>query len=144
MKKVSLALLALIAGAVAYCSLPLTSVALLTVTVSDQDGRKISSDVTATYLDDAGAAIVTITPDTTGSWDNNLHWWAHSAHATSTLRPEDARRATSVVIEAAGCEAASLPVTLVRNYEPLSFAPHGGGAAYFIYEFEQSVVLHCR
>ena len=29
------------------------------------------------------------------SWDNNLHWWAHSSHPESKLHPDDARRALS-------------------------------------------------
>ena len=34
-------------GAVGYCSLPLTWVAILTVTLSDQTGREIQADAAA-------------------------------------------------------------------------------------------------
>ena len=144
MKKLFLVILALISGVVVYVNLPLTSVAILTVTVSDQNGREIASDAAATFLDANGAPIIKITSETSGSWDNNLHWWSHTSHSTSNLRPADAMRATSVRIEANDCDAAKLPVELERTYEPMSIAPHGGGAAYFIYRFGRSVVLQCR
>ena len=130
-------------SATAYCSLPVTSVAVLTLTLSDQTGRKIVADAAATYRDADGAPIVSITFETPSSWDNNLHWWSHSQHATSTLRPDDAKRAASVEISAKGCETATILVALERHYEALSFAPHGGGAAYFIYRFDRDVVLQC-
>ena len=104
---------------------------------------KITGEAAATFLDSAGTPIVKITPETRGSWDSNLHWWSHSSHPTSNLRPADAKRATSVLVEAKGCDAATLPVTLEQSYEAISLAPHGGGAAYFIYKFEKSVVLQC-
>lgn len=144
MKKIALGLLALIAVSLAYCSVPLTSVATLTIAVTDQSGRKITSGATATYLDGDGATIVTIKNKTRGSWDNNLHWWSHSEHRTSILRPKDAKRAVSVRIEAENCEPATFPVKLNREYEALSFAPHGGGSAYFIFRFETSAMLQCR
>jgi hypothetical protein len=143
MRKFLLVLFLLLTSAVGYCSLPLTSVAVLTVTVSDQTGREIEAGAVATYLDANGAGIIRITSDTPSSWGNNLHWWSHSRHATSTLRPDDAKRAATVEVTAEGCEGASIPVVLERQYEPLSFAPHGGGAAYFIYSFEREVVLVC-
>lgn len=143
-KKLLLALSALIGGGVVLLSLPLTSVAVLTITVLDQNNQKMTANVTATFLDDHGKSIVKITPKTPGSWDNNLHWWTHSSHSTSKLRPTDAMRATSVLIEANECDAAILPIKLNRTYEPMSIAPHGGGAAYFIYKFDQSAVLQCH
>jgi hypothetical protein len=143
MRKFWLVLFLLPLGSMAYCSLPLTSVAVLTITLSDQTGGTIEADAAATYLDADGAAIVSITSEMPSSWDNNLHWWSHSKHATSTLRPADAKRAVAVEITAKGCETARIPVALERHYEALSFAPHGGGAAYFIYEFERDVVLQC-
>ena len=142
MNKFLAALLVLIAGAVAFFSLPLTSVAVLTVTLTDQNGGKITADATATYLDGGGNAIVTIAFGLP-SWDNNLHWWSHSRHPASRLRPEDAKRAASVSIEAKGCETVTIPVSLERSYEPPSPMPHGGGAAYFIYRFERAVVVRC-
>jgi hypothetical protein len=142
MNKFLAALLVLIAGAVAFFSLPLTSVAVLTVTLTDQNGGKITADATATYLDGGGNAIVTIAFGLP-SWDNNLHWWSHSRHPASRLRPEDAKRAASVRIEAKGCETVTIPVSLERSYEPPSPMPHGGGAAYFIYRFERAVVVRC-
>jgi hypothetical protein len=142
MKKLLAALLILIGGTIAYFSLPLTSVAVLTVTLTDQNGGKITADATATYLDGTGSPIVSIAFGLP-SWDNNLHWWAHSRHPASKMRPEDAKRAAAVRIEAKGCEAATIPVTLERSYEPLSLMPHGGGAAYFIYRFDRNVVLQC-
>ena len=34
-------------------------------------------------------------------------------------------------------------VVLCAQLQALSFAPHGGGAAYFIYRFDRDVVLQC-
>jgi len=132
--------LVLLAG---YCSLPLTSVAVLTVTITDESGRGIAAGSTASYLDAEGGVIATITPETPGSWDNNLHWWVHSSHPTSTLRPKDALRAVAVEIGSPGCAPARLPVVLERDYEPPSLAPHGGGPAHFIYRYDAEVVLDC-
>lgn len=143
MKKGLLVVLVLTAALVVWLSLPLTSVAVLTVTVTDQNDSRIESGVKATYFDGNGKPIVTITPQTRGSWDNNLHWWSHSSHNTSNLRPEDALRAVSVRIEAEGCSPSEAPVKLQRSYEPLSLFPHGGGAAYFLYSFSKGVVLQC-
>ena len=142
MKKLLAALLIPIGGAVAYFSLPLTSVAVLTVTLTDQTGRKITADATATYLDGIGSPIVSIAFGLP-SWDNNLHWWAHSRHPASKMRPDDAKRAAAVRIEAKSCETATIPVTLERNYEPFNLMPHGAGAAYFIYRFDGNVFLQC-
>jgi len=143
-KKTLLVLIALIGGGVVLLCLPLTSVAVLTVTVLDQNNQKMTTNVTATFLDRHGKPIIKITSKTPGSWDNNLHWWSHSSHSTSKLRPADAMRATSVLIEAKDCDAATLPIKLKRTYEPMSIAPHGGGAAYFIYKFDQSAVVQCH
>lgn len=143
-KRSLLALGALIGGGAVLLSLPLTSVAVLTITVLDQNNQKMTANVTATFLDRHGKPIVNITSKTPGSWDNNLHWWTHSSHSTSKLRPTDAMRAASVLIQASDCDTATLPIKLKRTYEPMSIAPHGGGAAYFIYKFDQSVILQCR
>ncbi len=143
MRKLFLILAFLAVSAVGYCSLPLTSVAVLTVTLTDQTGGKIELGASATFLDAEGSPIATITFETPSSWSNNLHWWAHSDHPASTWRPADARRVATVEIAAKGCETVQLPVVLQRHYEPLSFAPHGGGPAYFIYRYNRSVVLQC-
>ena len=143
MRKFLLILFLLPLASMAYCSLPLSSVAVLTITLSDQTGAEIEADAAATYLDADGTPIVTITSETPSSWDNNLHWWSHSQHSTSTLRPDDAKRAAAVEITAKGCETVTVPVALDRHYEALSFSPHGGGAAYFLYRFDQDVVLQC-
>lgn len=143
MRKWLLALILLSLSAVGYCSLPLSSVLLLTVTVTDQTGRKIEQGASAAFLGADGRTIATITSETPSSWDNNLHWWVHSHHATSTHRPEDALGAVAVEVTAEGCDTARLPVLLERSYEPLSFAPHGGGPAYFIYRYDRDVVLNC-
>ena len=143
MRKFLLILFLLPLASMAYCSLPLSSVAVLTIVLSDQTGANIEADAAATYLDADGAPIVTITFEMPSSWDNNLHWWSHSQHSTSTLRPDDAKRAAAVEITAKGCETVTVPVELERHYEALSFAPHGGGEAYFIYRFEREFVLQC-
>jgi hypothetical protein len=127
-----------------YCSLPLTQVAALTVAVYDDRSRAITGNMEAVFLDDAGREIQRITPKTPGSWDNRLHWWSHSSHDTSLLRPTDARRARTVTVSAEGCESASLPVTLQWSYEPISLFPHGSGAAFLFYQFERDIVLKCR
>lgn len=143
MRRLLLVLIGLPALAIGFCSLPLTSVAVLTLTLIDQVGREITAGAEARYLDDQGREIIKISFDAPSSWDNNLHWWAQSEHRQSLLRPEDARRARTVEVTTKNCEPIRLPVNLERVYEPLSFAPHGGGSAYFIYRFQQDVVMQC-
>lgn len=143
MRKVLAVLVLLVLAPVGFCSLPLTTVALLTVSVTDQHGARIMAGATATYLDAAGKPIVTISSGDPQSWDNNLHWWAHSSHRTSILRPADAKRAVAVEVAAEGCTSIRLPVALARQYEPLSFAPHGGGPAYLIYRYDAEAPLTC-
>ena len=142
MKKFAVVVL-LVAGVLGYCSLPLTSVASLTVIVTDQTAGKITKDAAVTFLDAADKPITTIRSGTPGSWDNALHWWAHSSHSTSLLHPRDAQRATSARIEARNCDSVTIPVKLARRYESMSVMPHGAGAAYFLYTFEQKVALRC-
>jgi hypothetical protein len=144
MRTFAIAFVLLVVALLGYCSLPLRSVAILTVSLADQGGRPIKSGAKATFLDAKGAEITSIASGSPGSWDNKLHWWAHTHHDTSRMRPVDAKRATAVRLDAAGCESTTVPVVLDRTYEPLSFAPHGGGAAYFIYRFERDVALACR
>ncbi len=144
MKNFMLAVLAILGGTLVFFSLPLTSVATLTITVFDQDHQKITTDINATYFDRDGNEIIEITPQTRGSWDNNLHWWTHSSHQTSMMRPQAGLRATSTQIKAKGCKSTTISVTRNRQYQPLRFSLHGGGTAYLIYNFKQTVVLNCK
>ncbi len=143
-KKISLGLALLIGASVGYCSLPLTSYAVLIVAVTDQHARPMTADVSAIFLDRTGAPIVTITPQTVGSWANNLQWYTHSSNSNSIKRPEDAQQAVAVRIEAQGCDPITLPVELSRTHVPLSFSPHGGGPASTYYKFNGAAVLTCR
>lgn len=142
MKALAVVLL-LIAGTLGYCTLPFTSVATLTVIVTDQTAGKITKDASVTFLDAVDRPIITIRSGSPGSWDNALHWWAHSSHSTSLLHPRDAQRAASARIGARNCESVTIPVKLARRYESMSVMPHGAGAAYFLYTFEQKVALRC-
>ncbi len=144
MKKIALILLLLVATAIAYCSLPLTSVATLTLILTDQAGRKVTSGAAANFLDSDGKLIVSITSTTPSSWDNRLQWWSHSSHETSTLRPGDAKRAALAEVVVMNCETAKVPVVLERRYVSMSPMPHGAGPAYFHYSFEQDVILQCK
>ncbi|WP_119300323.1 hypothetical protein [Dongia deserti] len=142
MKKVFAALLLCVL--VGYCALPLVSVSSITIALENQRGRKITADGRAAFLDADGRAIVEIALDESPSWDNNIHWWAHSTHETSKLRPVDARRARSVAISAGGCAPLTLPIALESRYVPPSLAPHGGGRAYMLYEFNGTARLTCE
>jgi hypothetical protein len=161
--KVSFGLALLIAASVGYCSLPLTSYAILIVSVTNQNAPPIPAnrsasdavranlksepsmaDLTATYLDRTGTPIVTITPKSIGSWGNNLQWYTHSSNSNSIKRPEDAQQAVAVRIEAKGCDPQTIPVKLDRTYIPLSFSPHGGGPASIYFKFNGAAVLTCR
>jgi hypothetical protein len=133
-------LLCLLAG---YCALPLTSVSAITLALENQGGRKIVSNARAAFLDVDGHEIVEVALGELPSWDNNIHWWAHSSHEASKLRPEDARRARSVVISAQGCAPLTLPIKLDGRYIPPSLSPHGGGRAYMLYEFNGTARLDC-
>ena len=133
-------LLCLLAG---YCALPLTSVSAITLVLENQGGKKIVSNARAAFLDVDGWEIVEIDLGEPPSWDNNIHWWAHSSHETSKLRPEDARRARSAVVSAQGCAPITLPIKLDGRYVPPSLSPHGGGRAYMLYEFNGTARLDC-
>jgi hypothetical protein len=109
----------------------------------DDRGNKILNDATATFLDENDRKIAEIGLGALPSWDNNIHWWAHSDHPTSTLRPDDARRARSAIIRAPGCGPLRLPIALSSTYNPPSIMPHGGGEAYMLYEFSRTVMLEC-
>ena len=128
---------------IGYCGLPLTSVSAITLTLENRQGGKIAGPAQALFLDADGREIVAIAVGEQPSWDNNIHWWAHSSHESSRLRPDDARRARSVRIEADGCAAQTVPVNLVGSYMPPSVMPHGGGRAYMLYEFSTIVRLEC-
>jgi hypothetical protein len=143
MKKALLISLAIVIALVGYCSYPFVSVVAITIRLVDQAGEAVRGEAEAVFLDAAGKEIVTVTLETRGSWDNNLHWWARNDSPYSLLRPADARRARSAVVSVPQCESVELPIQLRRTYEPLSFAPHGGGSAYLLYEFERELVLIC-
>lgn len=143
MKKVLALLLCLLVLLVAYCALPLTSVSSITIALENHRGEKITADGRASFQDADGRAIVEIALGEPQSWDNNIHWWAHSTHETSKLRPGDARRARSVAILALGCAPLTLPIALQGRYIPPSLAPHGGGRAYMLYEFNGTARLDC-
>ena len=133
-------LLCLLAG---YCALPLTSVSVITIALEDNNGRRITGNAKAMFRDADGKPIVEIALGAPPSWSNNIHWWAHSSNSESVLRPADARRATSAVIEAQGCAPLTLPIELQRQYVPPSLAPHGGGRAYMLDEFRATARLDC-
>lgn len=128
---------------VAYCALPLVTVSAITLTLEDEAGGKIVGPARGHFLDGDGRKIVTIALGALPSWDNNLHWWAHSSHPESKLHPDDARRVRSVLIEADGCAQQTLPISLTGTYVPPSPLPHGGGRAYMLYEFTKVVRLEC-
>jgi len=133
-------LVSLLAG---YCALPLTSVSVITIMLEDNNGKQITENAKATFRDADGKAIVEIALGAPPSWSNNIHWWAHSSNSESVLRPADARRAVTAVIEAQGCAPLTLPIELQRRYVPPSLAPHGGGRAYRLDEFSATVRLDC-
>ena len=126
-----------------YCALPLTSVSVITIELQDDSGGKITSDGRAVFLDAEERPITEIVLGELPSWDNVIHWWAHSANPESRLRPEDARRAASVTLSAQGCAALTMPIVLQRQYVPPSLSPHGGGRAYMLYEFRAVARLAC-
>lgn len=128
---------------VAYCALPLTSVAAITLTLEDQQGGKIAGPARAVFLDADGREIVAVALGALPSWDNNIHWWAHSSHESSLLHPDDARRVRGVRIEAEGCAPQDLPMQVADSYVPPSIALHGGGRAYMLYEFTRTLRLDC-
>jgi hypothetical protein len=134
-------LLCLLAG---YCALPLTSVSAITIALEDRNGGKITANAHASFLDAGGRTIVDIALGELPSWDNNIHWWAHSSSEESRLRPEDARRARSVLITAQDCAPLTLPIELRGQYVPPSVMPHGGGRAYMLYEFSGTARLTCN
>lgn len=143
MKKIAALLALLLCLLVGYCALPLTSVSVITIALEDGSGQQVTENAKATFRDADGKAIVEIALNAPPSWSNNIHWWAHSSNPESVLRPADARRATSAVIEAQGCAPLTLPIELRRQYVPPSLSPHGGGKAYMLYEFRDVVRLQC-
>lgn len=128
---------------VSFCALPVTSVATMTITLTDQNGQPITKNATATFFDAQENKITTIALGKPPSWSNTLHWWAHSTQAASHLRPADARQVVRVQIDAAHCVTVHMPVALAAQYIGPSVMPHGGGAAYMLYEFVRSVQMQC-
>lgn len=126
-----------------YCALPLTSVATVTITVTDQNGRPITENVVAAFLDAADREIATVALGALPSWGNNLHLWSHSADTTSTLRPDDVRRTARVRINARNCAPLTIQAALNGHYVAPSPMPHGGGPAYMRYSFERTVQVRC-
>ena len=143
MKKIAALIALLLCLLVGYCALPLTSVSVITIALEDDSGKQITENAKATFLDADGKAIVEIALGAPPSWSNNIHWWAHSSNPESVLRPADARRAASAVIEAQGCAPLTLPIELERQYVPPSLSPHGGGRAYMLDEFRATARLDC-
>ena len=142
-RKTLLATIAVLCLPVAYCVLPLTSVAQITLTLENQQGGKIAGPARAAFLDADGKEITAVALGTLPSWDNNIHWWAHSSNKASLLHPDDARRTRSARIEAEGCAPNTMPIELSGTYVPPSLLPHGGGRAYMLYEFSRIVRLQC-
>jgi hypothetical protein len=140
LKKIVAILLCVLVG---YCALPLTSVSAITIALEDRNGGKITANARASFLDDDGREIVEVALGELPSWDNNIHWWAHSSHKESKLRPDDARRARSAVISAQGCAPLTVPIALQGQYVPPSLSPHGGGRAYMLYEFKGTAQRDC-
>jgi hypothetical protein len=140
LKKVLALVLLLLIG---YCAVPLTSVSAITIAVEDEAGGKITANAVASFLDSDGRAILDVAVGELPSWDNNIHWWAHSSHETSKLRPEDARRVRTVLISAQNCAPIKLPIELQEQYVPPSLMPHGGGRAYMLYDFTGTARLNC-
>jgi len=133
----------LIALLVGYYAVPDISISAITITVSDSHGNKITHDASATFLDAEGNEIVRVELGALPSWDNNIHWWAHSSNPQSLLRPSDAKRATSAIVRAKNCAPVKVPIALTSTYEPPSIMPHGGGSAYMLYEFNRFIYLEC-
>jgi hypothetical protein len=134
-------LLALLLG---YCALPLTTVSVITIELEDKSGGKITAGGRrAVFLDANGQPITELALGELPSWDNVIHWWAHSTNVESRLRPEDARRAVRAIVSAQGCAPLTLPIALRGEYVPPSLSPHGGGRAYMLYEFREVARLDC-
>ncbi|HEX4893557.1 MAG TPA: hypothetical protein VFV47_09735 [Hyphomicrobiaceae bacterium] len=129
---------------VGYCNLPLRSFARLTILVEDQGGRKVTEDISATYLDKAGATIRVIDARTPDTFDNRLYWWAAASDHERHARPEAALSAVAVRVAATGCETKTVPVILQRTYEPAGLTAHGARSARFMYSFSANVALTCR
>ena len=142
MKKILVFPLCFLGLLVGYCALPLTSVSSVTIALEDQNGKKITGSALASFLDVDGRAIVDIALGELPSWDNNIHWWAHNSSEESKLRPEDARRARSVLVTAQDCAPLTLPIELHGQYVPPSVMPHGAGPAYMLYEFSGTARLN--
>lgn len=123
---------------------PFTTVATITLTLEDMQGKPVERHASADFRDAQGAVITTIKlDDKLPSWANNLHWWSHSSDERSRLRPRDMLRVTSATVRAEGCAPQQLPVQLQATYEPTSLSPHGSGLAYRLYDFKQTVRLDC-
>lgn len=125
-------------------AIPFTSVGSITIAVENQNGVPITKEVTAVFLDEDKDNIVTIDLEHPQSWSNHLHWWSHNKHKTSLLHPNDMKRVAFVYITAENCEEFTLPITLKATYNAPSPAPHGGGLAYWLYDFKDTVQLQCK
>jgi hypothetical protein len=128
---------------VAFCAVPLTAVSTITLTLVDQDEKPLTTNAAATFYDADKRVITRITLGKFPSWENNIHWWAHSTSAASLLRPSDARSAVRAVLEVDHCVSLTIPIALTGEYIAPSAALHGGGSAYMLYNYAATVHFTC-
>ncbi len=139
-KVLVLAAVGILAG---YCALPMTSVATMTITVTDQNDLPITENAAATFLDAQEREITVVALGALPSWSNNIHWWTHSSDARSHLRPDDVRRTVKIRVDAGDCEPQIIEAALTEDYVAPSLMPHGGGAAFMYYTFARKVRMQC-
>lgn len=135
--------LIVLCASIALCAVPLTSVSTITLTLVDQAGKPVTTKASATFYDAEKRVITRIALGKFPSWENNIHWWAHSTSAASLLRPRDARRAVSATLTVEHCDSLTIPIALSSEYIAPSAALHGGGVAYMFYNYAAIAQLTC-
>lgn len=125
--------------------LPWHVVVAVTLTLHDSTGKPLAGDAEASLQAADGAVLGTVRlKDGLPSWSNNLHWWSKTAWPLALFGGGDpAQRATQAMVTTQSCGSQTVQLEWVRDYEPVSLAPHGGGAPYLYYHVEQKVWLDC-
>lgn len=125
--------------------LPWHVVVAVTLTLHDSTGKPLTGDAEANLQAADGTALGTVRlKDGLPSWSNNLHWWSRTFWPLTLLGGGDAvQRATQATVKTQSCGSQTVELEWVREYEPVSLAPHGGGAPYLYYHVEQKVWLDC-
>lgn len=120
-------------------------VVTVTLELHDSTGKPLTDGAEASLQAADGTVLGTVRlKDGLPSWSNNLHWWSNTAWPLTLLGGGDAvGKATQATVKTQSCGSQTVQLEWVREYEPVSLSPHGGGAPYLYHHAAQKVWLDC-